>query len=76
MVNIDFRFIHEQLAEEICTEPILHALMTSALLADQPAGPTLVQMVKVLTKELQATRQREADRRRLSRDPIFIEVQP
>jgi len=76
MVNIDLRYVCEQLAEEIRTEPILHYLMTSALLADQPAGPTLVQMVKVLTKELQATRQREVDRRRLSLDPIFIEVRP
>jgi hypothetical protein len=76
MVNIDLRYVCEQLAEEIRTEPILRALMTSALLTEQPAGPTMVQMVKELTKELQAARQREADRRRLSLDPIFIEVRP
>lgn len=73
---VTLRDVYAQLEEELNTEPILHALMTSALMTEQPVGPMLVQMVKVLTKELQAWRQRELDRKRLSIDPIYIEVRP
>ena len=43
MVNIDLRYVCEQLAEEIRTEPILHALITSAFVPFAEAVKKLVE---------------------------------